>query len=301
MFSTLFQESLSQLLAAEPVHETFWRGRRRREQAEWSSALPRGFNSSIIREKRPLVRIHEATFAVVVTSLFFFGCAQTASLNSKPVPSSGPSISELNALIKNVSASKMRNELATQRLVALGNTIVPLLLKELEIKKRHATQSEIEHGARILRVMKRIGTSDALPACRRILLDTELPERISSRHALLTEAITYVCDNFTDDDQKANENARAIYTAFVLRRHDKYLERVYAKQHWEGGRYVKKVQVDVVYGLPLFIKTGDRRAKDVVACLLRHLGAAAYGTMAVDRLLEDGYTIARERVDHKKR
>ena len=270
-------------------------------RAEWSSSLARGFNSSIMSEKRPLVRIPEAAFAVVVMSVFFFGCAQTSSVNSEPGLPSVALRSELNALIKNVSASKTRNELATQRLVALGDTIVPLLLKELDIKKKHATRREIEHGARILRVLKRIGTSDALPACRRILLDTDLPEQVNSRHALLTEAITYVCDNFTDDNQKANESARAIYAAFVLRHPDKYLERVYTKRHWEAGRYVKKVQVDVVYGLPLFVKTGDQRAKDVVACLLRHLGVAAYGSIAVERLLEDGYTIARKRFDYKKR
>ncbi|MFC1462995.1 hypothetical protein ACFLQU_05240 [Verrucomicrobiota bacterium] len=192
-------------------------------------------------------------------------------------------------LVKDLNVSKASNVKASRGLVAAKSQAVPLLLDELESVK---DRTDMEHATRAIRVLRAMKSSAGVPACKKILLDTKLSERIQSRHALLSEAVAYISDNFNAEKVRHSEMARDTFIQFVMKHRDKYLVKTYYRTHWGPGKYIENIQVDVVYGVPLLIKSGDPRAKKVLMYLLKTLRPESYGRVAVTRLDEDGYTIA---------
>jgi len=210
---------------------------------------------------------------------------------------SGTAWTMLEGLVKDLNASKSKSVKASRALVAAKGKAVPLLLGELdEVDDRKA----MEHATRAIRVLRELKSPAGISACREILLDTKLSERVRSRYALLSEAVAYIADNFNAEKTRHSEMARDTYIKFVMEHRDKYLVKTYYRTHWGPGKYVENVQVDVVYGLPLLIKTGDPRAKKVLLYLLRTLRPESYGRVAVTRLDDDGYTISSKPFAYKK-
>lgn len=192
-------------------------------------------------------------------------------------------------LVKDLNASKASNTKAGRALVAAKGQAVPLLLDELGKVK---TRADMEHATRAIRVLREMKSSAGVPACKKILLETKLSERIQSRHALLSEALAYICDNFSAEKTRHSEMARDTFIEFVMEHRDKYLVKTFYRTHWGPGKYIENIQVDVVYGVPLLVKSGDARAKKILMYLLKTLRPESYGRVAVTRLDEDGYTIA---------
>ncbi|MFC1497516.1 hypothetical protein ACFLS1_03460 [Verrucomicrobiota bacterium] len=240
-------------------------------------------------------------FSLLLILFAFGGCAHTASMTAAQIRRSALIEQELNVLIRDLNISRSKNKRAARILIDLDDLAVPRLIKELDITKETADRHTVEHAARAIRVLRKINTSEAVEACRRILFEIDFPERLKGKNALLTEALSYVCDNFASAQRHHSETARDIYIKFVMEQSDKYLTRVYYRKHWAEGRYMDNVQVDIIYGVPLLVKTGDTRAKKVLVYLLRTLTADSYGRFAVSRVLEDGYTITTKPFDYREK
>jgi hypothetical protein len=221
------------------------------------------------------------TCLVIALALGFSGCATT--------PESGVSQEKLDCLVKQLNTSSMQNRMARTVLVSMGEKAVPRLIKEADLR---ATDLQDEgkslKAMRAMRVLREIKTPRVLPVCRRILLKRYLRPTLKHDAALLNETLACVYDQF---DRK---EARDLYVDFMTDDSRRYMKETRDVKHWAAPRYSQRVEVDVVRGLHLMVKHGDKRAKVVLVAFLHSMAVDSMSKTYFHRLAENGFTITEQ-------
>lgn len=209
-------------------------------------------------------------------------------------PAGNSSVSEASfkSLVRDLSSSKRRNAKARDRLVAFGKDSLPYLLREADLRDcKYVNERRQDRATRALRVIRKIGCTNAIEACEWLLLDADIDAEGISLNALFTEAVLYLHDNFE------LQYARDTYVAFVTKHRDKYVEQTFIKTHWRAGRRVDLLRVDITCSIPLLLQMDNKAAADAVAELVRLVKLPTYGGAGIHRLAPAGFTIESDPLD----
>lgn len=194
---------------------------------------------------------------------------------------------EIDDLISRLDSSPEKNRVARRQLIRIGEPAVPALRAALCIGtgRQFRKKKPVEKALRSLRVLRQMGTPAAIDVCQAILLINDTTRYGPEQWALLTEVIAYLCDNFDITE------VRDSYVKFLYDGQNRYMGKIYFKQHWRGGGNRDIFRVDVTHAVSFMVKAGDPRAKDVLSRILKIVVKPGYGGSFVWHLSDDGYTV----------
>lgn len=237
-----------------------------------------------------------AWYFMVLVMLCAVGTGCLSASRPRPVitGSSGGAHS-FGMLLEDLNDSKQANADARGQLVVLGEESVPHLLWDVDLREEeHPNQKRLNRATRALRVIREIGSPEAIELCRYILLEAEIEVNGISKHALYSEAIGYLGDQFEQLE------ARKVYLAFVRDYQEKYIIGTFVKKHWRAGRRVDLLRVDVLCNVLLLSENHaetfdaeehDAMFEEVLVALVGEMQQPTYGGSAVHRLGKNGFTL----------
>ena len=200
-----------------------------------------------------------------------------------------PDSAEIEAIVEGLNKSIKQNKIARGQLMQIGEPALPALVAALDLDSSwRSRKARIERATRVLRVLRLMGSPAGVDMCRRILLGDEVDGGNPEQWALLTEALAYLCENFSDPD------VRDDYLRFLYDHQDRYMGKMYIKRHWHGGMNKDVFRVDVTYGVSYLVQADDFRVKDVLTYLLGVVTRPSYGGSYVWRLAGNGYSSEQE-------
>ncbi len=214
------------------------------------------------------------------------GCATNTSFTGSTFTAATPGWQGVPVLVADLQRSPAINAAARRMLATRGEEAVPQLVDALRACMAPGRDAGLLRAARLLRALRDLHSSAAMPLCRHILVDGELDGPASERYALMTEALLYIGDFF---DQQA---ARDIYIRYVMENREKYIEKLSYKSHWGNQGQADSLRVDIFSGLSKLVRSGDPRARDVLKYMLRTLTVDAFVSYTVSYLDDNGFDLA---------
>jgi hypothetical protein len=182
-------------------------------------------------------------------------------------------------LISDLNTSAETNAKARADLIRIGKDVLPLLLEEAG-KYKYLTADDSLRAARALRVIREMGSEEAIPLCADILFLVQ--GEYDAQVMLLNEALDYLYANFKD-----------------MRARDAYCDLL--KNHESKWLALEKdfVKLFVFNGIPLLAENDDPRVDETIAFLLKKLpyeppkapGEVGGRWTCMSWLASDGYTL----------